>query len=129
MCVLSEAKDVNVFNMITRLNEVRTLGKHVSYDCKCIFDSATCSSDKKWNDDKFKKCCTCKKDCSWNLIPCICKNSGYLRSIVDDSLIVQDEFSIVTTNVTYVSTNVTNKISTNVASTVSVNFGDKKSNM
>ena len=25
MCVLSEAKDVNVFNMITRLNEVRTL--------------------------------------------------------------------------------------------------------
>ena len=96
MWVLSETKDVNVFNMITRL---------------------------------FKKCCTCKKDCSWNLIPCICKNSEYLKSIVDDSLIVHDEFSIVTTNVTYVSTNMTNKISTNVASIVSVNFGDKKSNM
>ena len=52
MCVLNETKDVNVFIMIARLNEVRTFVKHVSCDCKCIFDSATCSSDKKWNDDK-----------------------------------------------------------------------------
>ena len=36
ICVLSETKDVNVtvFNMITRINEVKTLVKHISCDCK-----------------------------------------------------------------------------------------------
>ena len=34
-----------------------------------------------------KKCHTCKKDPS----TCICENSSYLKSIVDDSVIVCDE--------------------------------------
>ena len=36
---------------------------------KC-FDSTTCDSNEKWNNDKFQYECknyhTCKKDCSWN---------------------------------------------------------------
>ena len=36
-CASSETKDVNVtvFNMITKINEIKTLVKHISYDCKC----------------------------------------------------------------------------------------------
>ena len=45
ICVPSETKDVNVkvFRMITRVNEVKSLVKHFSCDCKCKFDSTTCN--------------------------------------------------------------------------------------
>ena len=45
ICVPSETKDVNVkvFRMITRINEVKSLVKHFSCDCKCKFDSTTCN--------------------------------------------------------------------------------------
>ena len=54
ICVLSEIKDVHdkVFNMIKRKNEVTTLVEHISCDCKCTFDTTTCKSNKKWNNDK-----------------------------------------------------------------------------
>ena len=41
--IVNEIKDINVklFNMITRINEIKTLVKHVSGDCKCKFDSTT----------------------------------------------------------------------------------------
>ena len=50
ICVLSETNDVNVkvFNMITRLNEAKTLIKHVSCDFKWKFDSETCNLNQKW---------------------------------------------------------------------------------
>ena len=46
--VSSEIKDINfkVFNMtsmIAKINEDKTLVKHISYDCKCKFDSITCN--------------------------------------------------------------------------------------
>ena len=49
ICVPSEAEDVNikVFNMITRVNEVKTLIEHILCDYKCKFNSATCNSNKK----------------------------------------------------------------------------------
>ena len=68
VCVPSKTKgiNVNVFNIITRINEAKTLLKHVSYDCKCQLNSTTCNSNQKWNNDKCqfecKKCHTCKKD-------------------------------------------------------------------
>ena len=45
ICVQSETKDINfkLFNMITRINEVKTLVKRILYDCKCKLDSRTCS--------------------------------------------------------------------------------------
>ena len=54
---------------------------------------------------------------------CICENSKYLKSIVENSVIICDEIVIVTDSV---STNETNMISTNVMSTVSINSFDKK---
>ena len=44
ICVPSETKDVNVevFNTITKINEAKILVKHISRDCKCKFNSATC---------------------------------------------------------------------------------------
>ena len=44
ICVPSETKDVNVevFNTITKINEAKTLVKHISRDCECKFNSATC---------------------------------------------------------------------------------------
>ena len=39
ICVPSKTKDVNgkVFNIITRVNEAKTLVKHISFDCKRKF--------------------------------------------------------------------------------------------
>ena len=50
--VLIETKDVNVelFNIITRIDEAKTLAKHILYDYTCKFDSATCNSNQKWNN-------------------------------------------------------------------------------
>ena len=65
-CVTSETKniDVKVFNMITRINEAKTFVKNISCDGNWKFDSATCNSNKKWNNDtrqcECKKYCTCK---------------------------------------------------------------------
>ena len=45
ICFSSEAKDVNVeiFDMITKRNEVKTLVKRILYDCKCNLDSQKCN--------------------------------------------------------------------------------------
>ena len=59
ICVPSEIKDVNVklLNMTTRINEAKTLLKHISCDCKCKFDSTGCNSNQKWNNDKCQWKC------------------------------------------------------------------------
>ena len=73
MRISSKTKDinVNVFNVITRIYEAKTFLKHISCDCKCKFNSATCISNQKWNNDtcqwKCKKYCVCKKDYSWRM--------------------------------------------------------------
>ena len=66
ICIPSDTtdKNVKVFNMITRTNEVKTLLKHISCDCKCKFNRPACNSSQKWNSDKCqcvsKKYHTCK---------------------------------------------------------------------
>ena len=40
ICVLNKTEDVvnlNIFNMITGINESKTLTKHILCDCKCKF--------------------------------------------------------------------------------------------
>ena len=51
--VMSETKEVNVkvFNMITRINEIKILMKHISCNFKRIFNSTTCNSNQKSNSD------------------------------------------------------------------------------
>ena len=61
-------------------------------DCKCKFDSITCNSNQKCDNDTCqcdcKKYRTCKKNCSWNPSTCICENSKYLTRIVDDPVYI-----------------------------------------
>ena len=43
---------LNVFNIITGINELKTLAKHISCECKCKFDGRYCTSNQWWNNDK-----------------------------------------------------------------------------
>ena len=56
VCVPKETKDINVkaFNMIANKNQTKTMTKHISCDCKCKFNSTTCNSSQKWNNET---CC------------------------------------------------------------------------
>ena len=94
ICVPKETKDINfkAFNMITNNNEAKAMKEHISYNCKCKFNSTTCNSNQKWNNETCQCECKsyrkCKKNYSWNPITCICENSKYLKSIADTSLSV-----------------------------------------
>ena len=81
--------------MITGINELKTLTKHVSQECKCKFDGRKCNADQWYNNDKCqcecKKRHVCEKDYIWNPSRCGCKNGKYLASIMDDSAITFDE--------------------------------------
>ena len=129
ICIPSKTKDVNVkaCNLVTRINEAKTLVKHISYDFECKFNSATCNSSQKWNNNKCqcecKKYFTCKKRYSRNPGTCVCESCRYLKRIVDNSLIVCDEV-INATNI--LSTSVANAIPTNFTSTVPINSNDEK---
>ena len=50
--VSNKAENVNikVFNMITRVNESKTLTKHIS--CECKFDGRKCNPNQTWNNNK-----------------------------------------------------------------------------
>ena len=52
--VPNKTKDVNLkaFNLITGINEAKTLVKHISCDCRCKFNRTTCNSVQKWNNGK-----------------------------------------------------------------------------
>ena len=77
VCVLNKTEDLNlkVFNMITGINESKTL-KHISCESKCKFDWRKCNSDQWWNNDKCecKKRHVCEKDYIWNPSTCSCEN-------------------------------------------------------
>ena len=53
------------FNMITGINESKTLIKHISCERKCKFDGRKCKSNQKWNNDKCQ--CECKNPKEHNL--------------------------------------------------------------
>ena len=54
VCVPNKIEDLNlsVFNMITGINESKTLTKPLSYESKCKFDGRKCNSDQCWNNNK-----------------------------------------------------------------------------
>ena len=50
--------NLSVF-MITGINELKTLTKHISCKCKCKFDGRKCNSNQKRNNNKrinFESC-------------------------------------------------------------------------
>ena len=54
VCVPRKTEDLNLsmFNMITGINESKTLTKDISCECKCKFYRRKCNSDQWWNSDK-----------------------------------------------------------------------------
>ena len=60
-----KTKDINfkAFNMITNKNEAKTIPKRISCDCKCKFNSTTCNSNQKWNNETCQ--CNCEDDRVW----------------------------------------------------------------
>ena len=81
--------------MITKINESKTLTKHVWCECICNFDSRKCNLNQKWNNDKCRCECKkhniCKKDYIWNPAACSCENGKYLAVIMGDSVLTCDE--------------------------------------
>ena len=90
VCVPKRKEHLNlsVNNMITGINESKTLTKHISCKCNCKFDGRKCKSDQWWNNTKCwcvcKKRHVCGKDYTWNPPTCSCENGKYLASIMDD---------------------------------------------
>ena len=106
VCVPNKTEEIslNVFDMITRINESKTLPKHISCKCKCKFDSRKFDSNRNCNKDK----CRCKNPTKtlcvqtnyiWYPSSCTCENGKYLESIIADSLITCDEIIEVTKTV------------------------------
>ena len=80
--------NLRVFNMITGINESKTLTKHISCEFKRKSDGRKCNSHKKWNNDKcWCLCKNCEKHSIWNLTICSCENGKYIESTIDDSII------------------------------------------
>lgn len=95
--------------------------KHIKCGYKCKFNSITCNSNRRWNNDKCQYECknylTCKKFHIWSLNICIYENGKYLKIIADTSVITSDKIINATDSVW---TNVTHSIPTNLTSTVSI---------
>ena len=53
VCIPNKTEDLNlrVFNMITGINESKTLTK-ASCECKCKLDETKCNSNQWWNNNK-----------------------------------------------------------------------------
>ena len=66
--------------MLVKINDAKTMTKHVSCYCKSKFNSTTSKSNHKWN--KKTSQCKCK-----NYRTSICENSKYLKIIGDTSVI------------------------------------------
>ena len=54
VCAPNKTEDLNpsMFNMITGINESKTLTKHISCEWKCKFDGRKCNSNQWWNKNK-----------------------------------------------------------------------------
>ena len=54
VCIPNKTEDLNlsVFNMITGINESKTLTKHISCECECKFHGRKFKSNQWWNDNK-----------------------------------------------------------------------------
>ena len=69
VCAPNKTEDLNlsVLNIISVINESKTLTKHISCECKCKFDGRKCNSDQWSNNNKcrceFEKLHACEKKC------------------------------------------------------------------
>ena len=79
VCVPNKTEDLNLnmFNIIAGINELKTLTKLISCKCRCKFDGTKCNSNQMWNNNscwcECKKHHICEKDYIWNPIHVVVK--------------------------------------------------------
>ena len=75
VCVSNNTENLYlcIFNMITGINESKTLTKNISRKCKCKFDGTKCESNQLWNNDKCVYIIYVKKIMFGNLLHVIVK--------------------------------------------------------
>ena len=86
ICVPNETEDLNLnmFNIIARINESKTLKKHISSECKCRFGGKNViqiNSGIMICQCECRRRHVCEKDYVWNLATFGCENGKYLASI------------------------------------------------
>ena len=82
MCSKQDSRLKFMFsNIITGINESKSLTKHVSSKSECKFNGRKCNSNQKQNKNKCRlsanrqtKKHVCKKDYIWNPATCTCEN-------------------------------------------------------
>ena len=83
---------LSVFNMITGINEWKTLTKQISCACKYTFDGIKCNINHWWNSDKCRRKCKkhniCQNYYIWNPPTCSSEHRKFLSSIMDNSTII-----------------------------------------
>ena len=59
LCDPDVVKNLNgkLFNLLSRINEIRHIEWHETYKCKCRLDSGVCNNKQRWNDDKWRSEC------------------------------------------------------------------------
>ena len=81
LCVPDTIKNmnVNVYNLVSRINETRHIQWHKNCKCKCRLDSSICNKQR-WNEDKCRCNCKesiekgiCNKGFIWNPSNCECE--------------------------------------------------------
>ena len=90
----TEDVNLNIFNMIARINLSKTLTKYIPYGCKCKFDGRKCNSNQKWNKELCWCECKnpikhheCEEDYIWNPSIYTWEIGRYLKSIFGDSVV------------------------------------------
>ena len=70
-----ESINVEVFNLMSRINETRHIKQHETCKCKCRLDASVCNNKQHWNNDKCR--CECKELIDigfvWNSSNCECE--------------------------------------------------------
>ena len=94
----TEDVNLNVFDMIVRINESKTLTKHKSCNCKFKFHGRKCNSNQNWNNNKFqseyknfREHHVSKTDYIWNPVTCTWETGKYLGIVISGSVAVCDK--------------------------------------
>ena len=99
VCIPNKTEDLNliVFNMITGINESKTLTNYISCEYKYRFDGKNVIQINGRIATNVDACemlinvYACEKDYVWNPATCISENGKYLASIMNDAAIICDE--------------------------------------
>ena len=94
VCVSNKTKDLNLhaFNLITGINQSRTLTKHIlfKFECKCDSKKSAAVSV------KIQKNMVCTKGYICNPSTYSCENSKYVGNIIDEPVFIWDEITSTT---------------------------------